>query len=319
MQRFHHVMYKNVKAVAMESDQNRVYLVHKAVLAAVFICNNLMRGEFPIKLSQQQVEFFNTFGFLKLTGMFKDDIDDITEAFERVLQAYQEKSTIHDGSKRTMVGGCVDSSARLSALLDDPRILGACSSLLGDDFIYWGSDGNYYSGDTGWHPDGQEENHLHIKVAFYLDPLDGTNGALRVIPGSHRMGEQYAKDIKRTVMNSEQYLGIHGSEVPAQVLDVIPGDVLIFDHRTFHSAWNGSTLRRMFTMNLCRQYPEDKLDELRSMIVNHVSSHITEYYGIQMRETADSERMKHLVTMLGLMDWDKQTKHLKEKIYISVD
>jgi len=42
----------------------------------------------------------------------------------------------------------------LSTLLDDPRIHDVAASLLGDDFNYMGSDGNFYAGDTRWHSDG---------------------------------------------------------------------------------------------------------------------------------------------------------------------
>ena len=35
--------------------------------------------------------------------------------------------------------------ATFCALLDDPRILGIATTLLGDDFNYTGSDGNYYA------------------------------------------------------------------------------------------------------------------------------------------------------------------------------
>ena len=62
----------------------------------------------------------------------------------------------------------------LSSLLEDPRILGITTTLLGDDFNYMGSDGNYYVGDTRWHSDGghKPEDPTHIKIAFYLDPIN---------------------------------------------------------------------------------------------------------------------------------------------------
>ena len=50
-----------------------------------------------------------------------------------------------------------------------------------------GSDGNYYVGDTAWHPDGLGEYlYGRIKVSFYLDGVQADTGCLRVIPGSHR-------------------------------------------------------------------------------------------------------------------------------------
>lgn len=41
----------------------------------------------------------------------------------------------------------------LCGLLDDARVDGIFASLLGDDYVYLGSDGNFYVGDTRWHSD----------------------------------------------------------------------------------------------------------------------------------------------------------------------
>lgn len=270
-----------------------------------------------MRLTQQQVNFFHVFGFIKLPGLFKDDIERITQEFENVLQAYEGVLGVHDGSRRTMVP-CVDSSYYLSSLLDDPRIQEVASSLLGDDFNYWGSDGNYYTGDTGWHPDGGEPKYLHIKLAFYLDELDGSNGALRVIPGSHRETDRYALDIMHQVSKSQQYFGLHGSEIPAQVLDVTPGDLLIFNHRTFHSAWGGGNKRRMFTMNMCERYKDEDIGFLRKMILPHIGAHVQQYFGGAMLESATPARMRHLEQMISLWDWDIVTRGKPEFTYLKV-
>ena len=130
----------------------------------------------------------------------------------------------------------------------DPRVNGIFSSLLGDDFQYLGSDGNYYVGDTSWHSDGGWPRPIiYYKMALYLDPLTRETGALRVIPGSHRYGEGYAEEIHQLVRESEEQWGIGGSEVPAMVLETNPGDVVVFNQGTKHSTWGGGDRRRMFT------------------------------------------------------------------------
>ena len=50
------------------------------------------------------------------------------------------------------LGPFIDQHPTLCALLDDPRISGAFASVLGDDFTYWGSDGNLFAGNTGCTP-----------------------------------------------------------------------------------------------------------------------------------------------------------------------
>ena len=58
----------------------------------------------------------------------------------------------HDGSKHTGTVPAIDHSERLCTLLDDARILGIASAILGDDFNYAGGDANFYVGNTGLAP-----------------------------------------------------------------------------------------------------------------------------------------------------------------------
>ena len=46
---------------------------------------------------------------------------------------------------------------------------------------------------------------MYIKLAFYLDPLARETGSLRVIPGSHRIGEPFADRLEREIRASELY------------------------------------------------------------------------------------------------------------------
>ena len=133
----------------------------------------------------------------------------------------------------------IDQREYLCTLLDDPRILGIASSLLGDDFNYMGSDGNYYVGDTPWHSDGWHPEMRHIKIAFYLDPVTRDTGCLRVIPGSHRVGDRYAESLQEQLRRSEERLGVQGASLPAVALETQPGDVLCFNHNTKHCAFGG--------------------------------------------------------------------------------
>ena len=98
----------------------------------------------------------------------------------------------HDGTARSAIVPFPDQSAYLSTLLDDPRIHDIAASLLGDDFNYTSGDGNFYVGDTPLALRRlRRPRLLSIKIAFYLDPVTRTTGCLRVIPGSHRVGEPW--------------------------------------------------------------------------------------------------------------------------------
>ncbi|MBM3265691.1 MAG: phytanoyl-CoA dioxygenase family protein, partial [candidate division Zixibacteria bacterium] len=188
-------------------------------------------------------------------------------------------------------------------------------SLLGDDYVYIGSDGNFYVGDTGWHSDTDWSGKLRgkpprvfYKIAFYLDPLTRDTGALRVIPGSHRYGDYYAEALQEGVRTPVQTWGVTGAEIPAVALETQPGDVVLFNQNTKHSAWGGGQRRRMFTINCTSRYSDEDIPYLLNEISAFARFWIESVYGDEMIRTAGPERMKHLEQPLAYQD------HLAEEV-----
>jgi hypothetical protein len=249
-------------------------------------------------LTEQQLASFRTFGFLAFPGLLADRIERIVAEFEAIWAANGggHNGQAHDGTARSCSVQFIDQNTYLSTLLDDPRIHGIAASILGDDFNYMGSDGNFYTGDTRWHSDGYggRGGVLHIKIAFYLDPLTRDSGALRVIPGSHRIGEPFADELQNSIRTSDQLWGMSGREIPAIALETSPGDILVFNHDLKHAAFGGSQRRRMFTMNCCQRYPESQLQELRDYMAGGARFWVEQAYGETMIRTADPARMAHL-------------------------
>ena len=115
------------------------------------------------RLTAQQLAFVETFGYLHLPGLLADRLEEIVAAFSKVWRVDAggmptrpsnhggTVGKVHDGSRRSCIVPFIDQHPVLSGLLDDPRVNGVFSSLLGDDYVYLGSDGNWYVGDTGWH------------------------------------------------------------------------------------------------------------------------------------------------------------------------
>lgn len=254
-----------------------------------------------LQLTSQQLAFFDTFGFLAFPGLLADRIDKVIAEFEAVFAAHGggHKGQPHDGKRRSCIVPFPDRSEYLSALLDDPRIHGLAASLLGEDFNYMPSDGNYYAGDTGWHSDGWNGKILNIKIAYYLDPLTRDTGALRVIPGSHKVGEPYAERLQRELPRCQELWGIHGRDVPAIALETKPGDIVVFNHNTKHAAFGGSGWRRMFTMNLCQRYPAGREQELRDYLNGIARFWVDRAYGDIMVRTATPQRMRHLEQVMA--------------------
>ena len=248
-------------------------------------------------LSEEQMSFFDTFGFLYFPGLLADRIDRISEEFDAIWADHGggHNGKPHDETQRSAIFPFPDRSEYLSSLLDDPRVHDIASSICGEDFNYTSGDGNFYAGDTQWHSDGYGTRPvLTFKMAFYLDRITRDTGALRVIPGSHRVGDPYADAIEAKLARSGPGFGVPGDQVPAQALEISPGDIGVFNHSIKHASYGGSGHRRMFTMNFSERWPDDKLQELRGTLVKEARFWTDRIHGEAMVRTASPERMVHL-------------------------
>ena len=83
-------------------------------------------------LTEQQIAFFRTFGFLKFPGLLADQIGQIEAAFEGVWDEHGggHGGKPHDGQARSCLVPFIDQSERLCQLIDHPAIIGIASSLL---------------------------------------------------------------------------------------------------------------------------------------------------------------------------------------------
>ena len=130
-----------------------------------------------------------------------------------------------------MFGGPIEHRERLCTLVDDERIVAICNGVLGEHFNYASGDGNYYSGDTGWHPDGNWGQLFSVKIAFYLDDLTRDTGCLRIIPGSHHPNH-FVRAEGIDLNNSVELFGIEPRDFPGNLaLETTPGDLVIFKPR----------------------------------------------------------------------------------------
>lgn len=270
-----------------------------------------------LQLTPQQLAFMETFGYLVFPGLLRDKIDRIVEEFEGTFAAHGggHNGKPHDGTARSCIVPFIDQNEFLSGLVDDPRVDGIFTSLLGADYNYLGSDGNFYVGDTNWHSDTDwsgkmrgKPPRIFYKMALYLDPVTASSGALRVIPGSQHYGDAFAEALQATLRMAPDKLGIAGSQVPAIALESNPGDVVVFNQNTKHSAWGGSNRRRMFTINCTARYADEELPLLRNEIGAFARFWIDSVYGEAMMRTANPERMLHLQQPLS------QQGHLVEEV-----
>jgi ectoine hydroxylase-related dioxygenase (phytanoyl-CoA dioxygenase family) len=269
-----------------------------------------------LELSRQQLSFMDIFGYLVFPGLVNDRIERITEEFEATFARYGgHYGRAHDSTARSCILPFIDQTEYLASLIDDARIDGIFTSLLGEDYNYLGSDGNFYVGSTDWHSDtdwsGKSRGkppRTFYKMALYLDPVTATSGALRVVPGSQRYGDGFAEDLQSTLRNPQDTLGLRSDQVPAIALESNPGDVVVFNQAAKHSSWGGGNRRRMFTINCTAHYGEAEIPLLRNEVAGFARFWPDSLYGEAMMRTAGPQRMVHMQQGLS------QADHLAEEV-----
>lgn len=258
-------------------------------------------SEFSV--TSQQKAFFDTFGYLVFRGLMKDRIMEITEEFNRVFQKMggNFNGKEHNFTQSSTIVAFLGHSEKLASLLDDPRVTNICSTLLGDDYNYLTSAGNKYVGDTGWHSDTSMDkpwpgNLKSINLSFYLDPVTKETGALRVIPGSQFIGDQFTEILKDQIhaADMEAQWGVDRMDLPAVPIDIRPGDLLVFNNYLKHAAFNGGNNRRVMLVNFSRRYTEEHMEELNEYVSTFAPYWVEELHGEAVLNNASPERMRHL-------------------------
>jgi hypothetical protein len=253
------------------------------------------------ELTPQQKTFFETFGFLRLRGLFAPDVERISRAFDDVFtaraQAESDAAGATDGGIAALLPGEAEAADHESVsraieqtqvvhthehlnfqghrailpwfleicpglqwLKDDPRVVGTVAGLLGEDFEYFGSDGNILDCDTCWHWDAYNAplEVLHLKLLFYLDPLDATNGAIRVLPGTSHYEDAYPTALRPSLYDRDRAATIYGvgpTDIPGYTIENEPGDMVVISFRTIHATFNSGEGRRLFTVNYRERSP----------------------------------------------------------------
>jgi ectoine hydroxylase-related dioxygenase (phytanoyl-CoA dioxygenase family) len=207
-------------------------------------------------MRQNDKAHFDTFGFLFKRQLYTaEEMETIGQAAEQVWTGELGRAPACDEDMH--VAPFVERNETLLSLADDERIYDTISSLLGEDFIWSGSEGNRGFAKERpvhhWHTDRPGETELEytrIKIMIYLDPTVKDLGAIRVIPGSHRMPlhEALQPFQKRHVERTPDFFGMDGADVPCYPVESRPGDVLFFNQSLFHSVYGKTGSRRYIAL-----------------------------------------------------------------------
>jgi len=187
-----------------------------------------------MQLTDQQRQQFRETGFLILRGLLSPEetrryFGELDALLRAAFGAPYDDQTAH------WVPATDRYTPFAAGLLADERFRGIATELLGRPILGEGTDGSYYVGDTRWHHDAVHPDLFEaVKFTLYGAPVDGASGALRLVPGSHRLPlhdelTQKAKDAAR-----------RADSFPAVVFESAPGDAVVFDVRVWHGAFNGA-------------------------------------------------------------------------------
>ena len=200
-----------------------------------------------MKLTDEQIGFFETFGYLVLRQCFnRAEMDDITQQTESLLAELCDDA--HGETQMESPVGCVEHRPALAWLIDDDRVYQPLVQLLGEDMVWGGSEIQRSSDDEPaehwFHCDRRNCIDLNLtwaKCMLYLQPMTKDTGALRVMPGSHvpayarRLMPIDQLHIDRAV---QTLLSVRPRDLPCEALETTPGDLVIFNQFLFHGVFN---------------------------------------------------------------------------------
>lgn len=259
-------------------------------------------------LTQEQIRFFHVFGYLKLPGLFKNEIIDIQHRFDdQFIRRHDDIISLnnhaHYFKTRQLLLNFIDSDPWFSSLLADERIQGIASALAGDDFNFLSSDGNIFSENTIWHADTYQlfRGHVFLKIAFYLDPMPASTSAFRVIPGSHHEGAPYSKQLHEVMPQHQEKLGLEADEIPCQIIASEPGDIIVFNYRLHHATCHATQTRRMFHYGISPRFEEKQFDYLAKMWRETVQKKGF-IYGDALCQQQDPRIQRHLQQLLAVTE-----------------
>ena len=208
------------------------------------------------QLTDDQINYFRTFGFLKVKGLFDEEIGQISTEFDSVFKEHEKDQHIthdptHGERERRIIHAIAEKNEYLSALREAPKMVELASRLIDKDYKCINSDGSRFFCDSNWHADiyGAPLNIFHLKVSIYLESLRGNSGAIRVLPGSHNFQESYARDLRKEMNKETSPFGVGQQDIPGYVVETDPGDAVIWAFRVVHGSFNGNAGRRLLSYN----------------------------------------------------------------------
>ena len=253
-----------------------------------------------MRLSSEQLDHFRTFGFLIFRQLLTvDEMERYSAEFDAAINFWIDGDE-GDRQQGHYASFMEEQSPFIATFGDDPRFADVADQLIGPDPMCIAIDGSYRIGDTNWHPDTASLQYRAVKFCIYPDPLSRNEGALRVIPGSHR--DPFHSEIEG---EPKCAYGVRADEVPAFAIESNPGAVIVFTAGLWHSSFGGADNRRQGVVVFYEdpQTPEATEWVVDAMRANHrlFASKDRQMYGEHWR-SVDNPRHQRWLRRLAELD-----------------
>lgn len=221
-----------------------------------------------MKLTEQQIAHFETFGYLVRRQVFPPD------EMAAIVRAAADLWRQMEAAGKVEIGNFIESCPQLVYLADDDRIYEPVSQLLGPGFIWGGSEGNRREhsevGDHFWHSDRDAVNGMTygcIKHMIYFEPTTKDTGALRIVPGSHLQAFAALLDPlnEQRPDTCRRLFGVEGDELPCVPLEAEPGDLVMFSQYLIHGVYHKRPRRCYIALKFAEKPTEPEHFELLNM------------------------------------------------------
>ena len=262
-----------------------------------------------MELTQDQIDAYLADGYLKIPDVFTPAEMSILRAdCNSIASSDRERpdgniSELNSESMRVCFGIDLDSKA-VAAAVRVPRILGPVRQMLGEQIYLFQTRINAKMGRLGegypWHTDfanwindGVQRGSINdmITVSILLTESTPENGALQVVPGSHRhgIGDLYfdSESVGYQSYNApEAYVERVLSETAPEFIEGKPGDIVLFAPEIMHgSQANHSDIDRMYLMFIYNR--SDNLPVASEVKRDHMTPYVNYAYLGDLTELTD--------------------------------
>ena len=213
-------------------------------------------------LTEEQLEHVATQGFLRIGALLDDElIGSLRDEYDRVFaearatDRYRDLAEPDDDDEMLQIMQMCERSLPFRSLLYHDAILDIVQDLIGPTIQLFHDQALFKPAHTGgpihWH---QDNGYWHCEPAdlvscwLTLDDVDAANGAMHVLPGSHREAVEHPR--AGTLLDAGGMVDTSG----AVVVELPAGGVMFHHCQTFHYTPPNRTdrQRRAFAMHYMR-------------------------------------------------------------------